>query len=132
MISAIYPIHSFVDVESVEDPTYYWLYYDTDFYQSVVFASSAFSDLVGHKMLTARTQNHLQTALSMLNTRLSTIEYASDSTIHIVFILAASAAMLRDHGATRAHLSGLYRLVMLRGGLDYLRNRPNLHFKLDR
>lgn len=69
----------------------------------------------------------------MLNKRLSTTEsHAFDSTVYIVFILASVAAMVGDYDATGAHISGLYRILMLRGGLDYLRSDPSLHFKLDR
>jgi hypothetical protein len=75
---------------------------------------------------------HLHRTITILNRKLSEEDdYLKDSTLNVVLTLCITACALGDRSSLRAHLMGLQQIVKLRGGLDFLRKRPMLHFRIN-
>jgi hypothetical protein len=76
--------------------------------------------------------HHLNRTIAILNSRLSEeVTHLQDSTLNVVLTLSILACAMGDRAALRAHLSGLYRIVQLRGGISFLLERPMLHFRIN-
>lgn len=75
---------------------------------------------------------HLHRTITILNRKLSEEgDCLKDSTLNVVLTLCLMACALGDRAGLRAHLMGLQQIVKLRGGLDFLRKRPMLHFRIN-
>ena len=105
--------------------------FDDAFFHSILLATYALHDFMMRRPLAKTSRFHLGQTLSLLNEKLSDDKaYLLDSTIYVMLCLTVMAGIFGDYAATSAHISGLQRIVHLRGGIDYLRVQPKLHFKL--
>lgn len=76
--------------------------------------------------------HHLHRTITVLNRRLNEEDmHLKDSTLNVVLTLCILNCALGDRSGLRAHLAGLHRIVQLRGGLKFLRERPMLHFRIN-
>jgi hypothetical protein len=90
-------------------------------------------DYKTRKPFSNATHQHLQKTIGLLNERLSDDVLArSDATISIVLNLTRLADYSGDEEAKRTHISGLQRLVHLRGGLYAFRSNNKMWIKLSR
>ncbi|CAG9953625.1 unnamed protein product [Clonostachys rosea f. rosea IK726] len=131
--SLLYPQELGVDHEYSRSSWFVWLSYDLGFFQSVLLSASAMVDYKTRKPFSNATHQHLQKTIGLLNERLSDdILARSDATISIVLNLTRLADYSGDEEAKRTHISGLQRLVHLRGGLDAFRSNNKMWIKLSR
>lgn len=130
------PLDRCVDFDRVENASFLWLYSDATFLHCVLSASYAVNDLVmptwngqpGKKVVT-----HLCETLSLLGKKMEEHNVHEDEVVlYVVIILTLLSAVYGDWTAASAHFAGLRRIVHLRGGVEFLRTRPMIHFKLDR
>ncbi|KAM0722725.1 hypothetical protein Q7P37_002166 [Cladosporium fusiforme] len=137
--TSLLPFDCCVDFESAKDPnkSFEWLYTDTAFLHSMLTTSYAVHDFKmpgwsGSPVASQQTVMHLHKTLSLLQTRMQNqYAYQEEPVLHSVLNLAMLAAGFGEWKPALAHLGGLQRIVQLRGDLDYLATRPNLHFKLN-
>ena len=79
------------------------------------------------------TCSHLRQTLLYLNAKLSDpAGHTLDSTIFMIITLAITAAMFEEHRVTSTHIRGLQEIVKLRGGYEFLKSFPKIHFKIER
>ncbi|KAK4952428.1 hypothetical protein LTR10_009234 [Elasticomyces elasticus] len=120
-----------VDFDIVHDAHLPWLFQDKAFLHSTLLAVAALQDLRMKRPPSKTTLFHLKKTLGSLNHTLGTSwGHHADAIIWIILTLAWLAAMFGDQAAAATHMTGLRRLVELRGGQEYLRQQPKQHFKL--
>lgn len=130
------PLDHCVAFESIDSVTFDSLFADAAFVHSVLCASYAINDFLdphwngkpGRIPLF-----HLHKTLSLLQAKMRDGHcYEDESVLQVVINIGLLAAAYGEWGAAAEHLKGLHKIVQLRGGLEFLRTRPKLHFKLDR
>ncbi|KAF2183292.1 hypothetical protein K469DRAFT_635233 [Zopfia rhizophila CBS 207.26] len=133
---ALPPLDRCVDFDCLESASFEWLFSDTAFLHSVLCASYAINDFMAPQWdgnPGRKTVFHLRETLSLLQVKMhNEYVYQDESVLQVVINLALLAAVFGDWGPAAAHFKGLRKIVQLRGGLEFLRARPKLHFKLDR
>lgn len=75
---------------------------------------------------------HHSKALRLINDKLSGPKAIEITTIATIVGLCFLSAMQKDDTALRAHVTGLLRLVNLRGGVDTLQDVPSVVGKVKR
>lgn len=128
------PLERCIDFSLWDSACFEWLQQDVAFLQSVLTSAAMMDDSnrlckqhPGSKMW-----YHLHRTIADLNHMLGEEEYRlKDSTLNVVLNLSILASALGDYGGLRAHLSGLHSIVRLRGGLQFLLDRPMLHFRIN-
>jgi len=76
---------------------------------------------------------HLQRTISLLNSRLSNKSaHFMDSTLNVILTLAVLASIIGHREALRAHLSGLRKVVDLRGGFSFLHKHAFLYHRINK
>ena len=129
----IYPLKLCIELDEPTSDFFQWLLRDVAFLHSVLLATCAFDDISKGQPLAKATRFHLQRTLSLLNKKLSEREACcNDLTIYIVITLALMASLFGEHAAAETHLAGLHQIIELAGGLGKLRQKPKLHFTIDR
>ncbi|KAF4999860.1 hypothetical protein FDECE_11359 [Fusarium decemcellulare] len=109
-----------------------WPLHDEALLSTVLLSTSALRDYALQQSPTTTTRFHLVRTLSLLNDKLSDKSTCIlDSTIFLTVCLAVMAGIFGDTAAARAHLSGLQKIVALRGGTTYFRQHPKLQHKLE-
>ena len=130
------PLELCVNLDCLESSSYSWLYTDTAYLHSVLSASYAIRDFDSPQWNGKpgrKTMFHLQEAISMLRIKMQSEDVYQDETVlRIVINLTLLAAVYGDWVAAAAHFEGLHRIIHLRGDMAFLKERPALHFKLDR
>lgn len=123
-----------VDFDCLDSPSFHGLVNDLVALHSILAASSAVTDLIRHENNPGPdTGFYLGKTVSILSKTLDRNDaYQEESVLYAVTTLALVAAVFGDWEAAAAHLTGLQRIVQLRGGLEFLSTRTKLHFKLDR
>ncbi|KAH7383998.1 hypothetical protein BKA66DRAFT_570183 [Pyrenochaeta sp. MPI-SDFR-AT-0127] len=130
------PLDRCVDFDRVEADFFTWLYTDSAFLHCILSISYAVNDIVvptwngqpGKKVV-----SHLRDTLSILAKKMDASNaHEDEAVLYVVINLALLAAVYGDWAAASAHFAGLHKIVQLRGGIDFLRTRPIIHFKLDR
>lgn len=133
---ALSPLDRCVDFGCIESSSFEWIFSDTIFLHSVLCASSAVNDFMGlhwDGKPGRKTVFHLRETLSLLQVKMrDECVYQDESVMFVIINLTLLAAVFGDWQATAVHFKGLHRIVELRGGLEFLKARPKLHFKLDR
>lgn len=133
---AFTPLDRCVNFDCIESASFQWLFSDAAFLHSTLSASYAVNELVmptwdgqpGRNVV-----SHLRETLVLLARKMETINVHEDEAVlYVVINLAILAAVYGDWEAAAAHFAGLYKIVQLRGGMDFLRSRSKLYFKLDR
>jgi hypothetical protein len=101
-----------------------------------LFIVKAYLDIVqGQREPSKAAQFHLGRCLNILQRRLAECDQqvsTSDSTVLVVLGLTVAAIALGDYEAARKHLTGLDRMVHLRGGLAALNRNRLLQTKICR
>jgi hypothetical protein len=129
--SVVYPIERCVHFNTDPDAYKAWLCTDKAYLHSVLLAASAMRDYMARRPFSIDTLFHLRRAITHLNHQLTEKDaFRSDPVLWCVITLASLSAMFLDHAAGLAHLSGLRRIVDLRGGQVFLRSNPKKSFKL--
>lgn len=73
---------------------------------------------------------HQAKTLSLLQKRLDEgSRDVSDTTIAVVVTLVMMAALTGDSGSATKHMTGLHKMVLLRGGLDSLKHNTQIQIK---
>ncbi|KFZ20262.1 hypothetical protein V501_00247 [Pseudogymnoascus sp. VKM F-4519 (FW-2642)] len=122
-----------VDMSDV--PTSMWvqfMFLDEAFFHCAIAASvTARNGLVVEKYDPKEAMRHLSQTFRLINERLSGNDAVSDETIAVVVILAQHERLRGHHREGLVHISGLERMVQLRGGVTALsRYRPGLTQKM--
>lgn len=73
---------------------------------------------------------HMSKALNAVHGRLSSAEAVNDATISIVCSLSIVECLSGDLGRLYAHVSGLRRMVEMRGGPAAFQHNPALLYKI--
>lgn len=97
---------------------------DVLYLHSTLFSVEAFLDSSMGRGSSSLTQFHLSKTLRLLQERLNAPgdpRSIADATIMVVSVLALTAELHGDVDAAGAHMQGLQRMILLRGGLDKLR-----------
>ncbi|KAF2799741.1 hypothetical protein K505DRAFT_413483 [Melanomma pulvis-pyrius CBS 109.77] len=127
------PIEVCVNVDPLQPNYFAWPFYDVTFFHAAMLTTSATNDFMLKRPMTKTTYFHLRRTLHFLNQKLCEEDaFLVDSTVYVIVMLTLMAATFGDSNAAGAHMSGLQRIVKLRGGMEYLRCTPKLHYKLDR
>ncbi|KAF2441897.1 hypothetical protein P171DRAFT_418755 [Karstenula rhodostoma CBS 690.94] len=128
------PLERCIDFTLWDNACFEWLQSDIAFLQSVLTSAAMVDDTnrLSKKQPGNKMWHHLNRTMNILNSRLSNeVTHVQDSTLNVVLTLSILACAMGDHAAVRAHLSGLYRIVQLRGGIAFLLERPMLHFRIN-
>jgi hypothetical protein len=130
------PLERCVDFDCLESTSFEWAFSDGAFLHSVLSTSYAINDFMTPHWdgkPGAKTLYHLRKSLSLLQAKMSDENvYQDESVLLVVMNLAILSAVYGDWPAAAAHYKGLHKIVELRGKFAYLKDRPKLHFKLDR
>ncbi|KAF2681004.1 hypothetical protein K458DRAFT_392232 [Lentithecium fluviatile CBS 122367] len=129
------PLKDCVSFSPIETKCFEWLFNDASFLHALLLVGSMMNDfnLYNIQQPGSKTYKYLRKTILLLNIKLGEQEaHSKDSTLYVVITLTMLAAWSSDWRAASAHIAGLYKIVELRGGLEYLAQRPKLHFKLDR
>ncbi|KAF2868652.1 hypothetical protein BDV95DRAFT_609565 [Massariosphaeria phaeospora] len=128
------PLEVCVDFDTVERQSFDLLLKDSVFLETALLMSSLLDDFALVRASPgSRTLHHLRKTLALLNTSLSEKDgHLKESTLYVVVTLTILSAVLGDWHAANAHITGLQRIVKLRGGIKFLQTRPKLHYKVDR
>ncbi|KAK0819818.1 hypothetical protein LTR02_001094 [Friedmanniomyces endolithicus] len=130
---AAFPLKYTIDFDEAEDSCVPWIFSNMAFAHSVFFATSATNDFRLGRPYTRPTLIHLRRTIRCLNAQLGEDGgHLDDSTVYTIVTLAMLATLVGDLAAVRAHMVGLRRIVELRGGECYLRQRSKQHFMLER
>jgi hypothetical protein len=133
---ALSPLDRCVDFDCLESASFEWAFKDTAFLHSVLCTSYAVNDFMSPQWdgnPGRKTLFHMRETLSLLQAKIDTENAHLDEIVLLVVMnLAVLSAMYGDWRAAATHYKGLHKIVQLRGDLEYLRERPKLHFKLDR
>jgi hypothetical protein len=133
---ALSPLDRCVDFDCLESASFEWAFKDTAFLHSVLCTSYAIDDFMSPQWdgnPGRKTLFHMRETLSLLQKKMNNENAHLDETVLLVVMnLAVLSAMYGDWRAAAQHYKGLHKIVQLRGDLDYLHERPKLHFKLDR
>lgn len=109
---------------------------DTACLHFTLFTTKVYMDsLDGKKEISKIALVHLVNALAILQQRLAgndKEQSISDSTILVVIGLTMTATALGDLEAAQNHLRGLYKMVMLRGGISAFKENRSLQPKIFR
>ncbi|CAK7203231.1 hypothetical protein SEUCBS139899_005962 [Sporothrix eucalyptigena] len=136
MKSAMYPIERHVGI-GTDEPG--WLSKttmcrDTDYAQIVAYSALAFFDTAqqdvksGHN--NQRALIHMTRGIQLLRKRVSMLDFSStDATIFLALALGMFSEAHDELEAAQKHLSGLFQLVRLRGGIKALSDRRFLQIK---
>jgi hypothetical protein len=134
--STVTPLERCVNLDCLESSSYSWLFTDTAYLHSVLSASYAIRDFSSPQWNGKpgrKTMFHIQEAISMLRIKMQSQDVCQDETVlRVVINLTLLAAVYGDWVAAAAHFEGLHKIVHLRGDMAFLKERPALHFKLDR
>ena len=130
----IYPVQSCIQFNATDDYLDSSLvFHNAAFRHACILTASSFDDFLSKRPATPITYRHLHRSLALLNDNLSERDaHLSDANVAIVRILALTAQLFGDHAAAASHLSGLMKIIELRGGVQYLRCNPKLYSKIDR
>ncbi|KAF2024508.1 hypothetical protein EK21DRAFT_78556 [Setomelanomma holmii] len=130
------PLDRCVDFDTFENVSFQWFFLDAAFLHSVLFATYAVDDLISpdwNGQPREKTLFHLRKTLKLLSQKVAAPgAHKDEASLNIVVQLGLVAACFGDWCAAIAHLTGLHKIISLRGGRDFLRTRPKLHFKIDR
>lgn len=75
---------------------------------------------------------HLTEAFGLMNQRLSTPDAISDTTIALTCMLSIQESLRGDIEKYKTHMSGLYRMIELRGGIQVFKHMAELLYKVCR
>ncbi|KAM5358278.1 hypothetical protein ACJZ2D_015436 [Fusarium nematophilum] len=129
---SIHPVEVCVDFDLYKTDRSAWPLDDHAFLSTVLLSTSALRDYALQQSPTTATRFHLVMTLSLLNDKLSfSNAHLLDSNIYLTLCLAVMAGIFGDGPATAAHLSGLHKMVALRGGSEYFKRQPKLQHKLE-
>jgi hypothetical protein len=145
----MYPLEWCVDQHVSNLCWFYWACTDTVYLHSLLFAVSAFHDLLGVTLnnslsparrgdltsyyFSARTLRHLRRTMQLLQERLQdSTRQLEDATASVVITLAMMADVVGDSEASKAHVNGLKEMVRLRGGMKSMESNRDVQLKLCR
>jgi hypothetical protein len=110
-----------------------WLEYlaqDPAYLHCILFITQAYFDYLYGSGFGRETIMHLSNTLRLLQNNLENPHMAvADSTISVVYLLTMVANRLGDNETALQHAKGLYKMIMMRGGLDKLREYSYLQIK---
>lgn len=90
-------------------------------FHSTLAISASYVDFFERKPgISSKTLYHISKAYALVNLKLSGPESVSDSAIAAVITLAIYQQIHIQHATGLIHLSGLYRMIQLRGGISRL------------
>lgn len=94
---------------------------DEAYFHSTLAISASYVDFFERKPgISSKTLYHISKAYALVNLKLSGPESVSDSAIAAVITLAIYQQIHIQHATGLIHLSGLYRMIQLRGGISRL------------
>ncbi|KAH8896550.1 hypothetical protein GQ53DRAFT_838128 [Thozetella sp. PMI_491] len=110
-----------------------WLSKDDAYLHSVLFLIISAYDITAQRLLSRAASYHLYRAVQFMQDRVSSNIFSiDDSTIYAVTNLVFSACVSQDLRAATAHAAGVRKMVRLRGGIERLRDNPELYMRLCR
>lgn len=119
----IYPTHLCVVVRPSSGGWFASLWTDVVYFHALLFSAGILADTSRGGLISTPSMKYLSDTIRLLQNRLNESDpklVASDATIMTVVGLSATAAICGDMDAARNHVSGLFRLVEVRGGLATL------------
>lgn len=130
------PLNCCIDFKSKHDVTLRWLFGEAIFLHAILGASYAIDDILrpaANGQPRAKTTFYQRKTLALLRQKMDKENvYQDDDVLNVILQLAYFSAIFGDWNATAAHLGGMHKIILLRGGQDFLQTRSKLHFKLDR
>jgi hypothetical protein len=129
----LYPVRNHVAFHDLGDHLVQWLIQDAGFRQSMSLTVSAYKDFMLKRTTSAETSMHYRATLNLLNARLSEgpSAFLVDSTLYMINTLATLAIWQAQHAEIATHLNAVKNLIRLRGGKEYLLDRPSLKYYLE-
>lgn len=130
---SLHPIEICLNVYPRSTIWFDYLYYDVMYLHSILWTTQAYFDWISPQATSKAALLHMSKTLDLLKYRLNDPRLAiADTTIFVVVLLVMTSALLGDHEAATKHITGLYRMVMLRGGLGALREDIQIQIKVCR
>lgn len=128
----MYPIARYAFSDASDAYWFHWTQVDLAYLHSILFTTSFFYDtLTGQK--SDNTKYHSYRTIRELNKQLADSRAAlSDTTTTVVMAMALIAACFGDLDSAHIHMTGLKRIIDLRGGMASFKSRPLLQAKLYR
>lgn len=128
----MYPVHECVDFDQYMGDHLPWLFSDAVFFHTTLMGVFSMKCVIYNQPPCEAMYYHHRKALKLLNERLSSPQALQwESTAWIIQSLALMGGLHDDFSATHTHLAGLKRIIELKGGSGFLRERPKLHFKVE-
>ncbi|KAK1979064.1 hypothetical protein LZ30DRAFT_751698 [Colletotrichum cereale] len=128
----MYPVEWCLRFDDSKTPWFYWLLSDAAFLHSILFTVCLLHDSVGGKT-SNRTSFHVWKTLNLLNRNISDKNLAlADSTIATVVSMCMVSEVFGHRDSAAAHVSGMRRIVELRGGIESFRHNLQLQVKICR
>lgn len=129
----IYPIETCVVLDPMISTSFQYLQFDVLFLHSLVWAMQTFLDRLQNTPNSRDGMMQGTKTLNLLRERLTHQALAtSDVTISVVATLVTIASATRDLEAARKHMTGLSKMISLRGGLKTLKENPQAQLKVYR
>lgn len=135
----VYPYEICLQVHPAKRGWFPYMISDICCIHSMMFSVRAFMDRTSHGgKISRQAAFHYAQTLQLLQARLNAFEQGQreavfgDSTIMVIFILAAAAEITGDFGAVENHVDGLLKIVSLRGGIRSLNTHNNMQVKVCR
>lgn len=104
------------------------MFFDAVYLNATVFATMTFAGLLSSQS-NQTAGSYFTTTLQLLQERLSLQDEklkVSDPTLMAVWTLAMHSVFVGEYRTARQHISGLRKMIELRGGLDNLRGNTKL------
>lgn len=124
-----YPYEICLDVHPIERGWFPYMISDACCLHSMMFLVHAFVD---GSLLSHLASFHYAQTLRLLQAQLNRFDEISDATIMVVISLASAAEAVEDFKALENHMSGLEKMLEVRGGVRVLNTNNNIQVKVCR
>jgi hypothetical protein len=130
---SLYPVEICLNVYPRSTIWFDYLYCDAMYLHCLLWTTQAYFDWISHQETSRAAMLHMSKTLDLLKYRLNDPRLAiADTTIFVVVLLVMTSVVLDDYDAATKHIAGLYRMVMLRGGLGALKGDAQMQIKVCR
>jgi hypothetical protein len=131
---SLFPIEMCMDTDLRNTVWFEYMCIDATCLHSTLWATQSFFDLMSCPYPSKRSMLHESKTLALLQHRLARDddESISDITIAVVVILVLNTALAGEIKTAVKHMTGLARMVSMRGGLSAMKNNVQLETKICR
>ncbi|OKL58353.1 hypothetical protein UA08_06014 [Talaromyces atroroseus] len=127
-----YTIENYTSFNPMSDYCLTLAFGDSALMHLLIGCAGSYASRMGHMQEQAIPGTHMYRTLTIMKTRIATMQSVTDETIAVVATLAYVEKIKGSYNNWRIHMGGLKRLVDLRGGLHSLESKPIIMSKIFR